>query len=49
MRQGDSRGNSYRQSGSSRPVPTIVFHGDRDTTVSPVNGDQVIAQAQGRT
>jgi poly(hydroxyalkanoate) depolymerase family esterase len=31
--------------GSSRPVPTIVFHGDRDTTVNPVNGDQAIAQA----
>jgi poly(hydroxyalkanoate) depolymerase family esterase len=46
MRQGDSRGNPYRQTGSSRPVPTIVFHGDRDTTVSPVNGDQVIAQAK---
>jgi poly(hydroxyalkanoate) depolymerase family esterase len=27
-------------------VPTIVFHGDRDTTVSPVNGDQVIAQSK---
>ena len=27
-------------------VPTIVFHGDRDTTVNPVNGDQVIAQAK---
>lgn len=26
-------------------VPTIVFHGGRDTTVNPVNGDQVIAQA----
>ncbi len=25
-------------------VPTIVFHGDRDTTVHPSNGDQVIAQ-----
>src|SRR3954463_5148179 len=32
--------------GSRRPVPTIVFHGDRDTTVSPVNGDQVIAQSR---
>ena len=31
---------------SDRGVPTIVFHGDRDTTVSPVNGDQVIAQAK---
>jgi poly(hydroxyalkanoate) depolymerase family esterase len=30
---------------NARPVPTIVFHGDRDTTVSPINGDQVIAQA----
>jgi len=26
-------------------VPTIVFHGDRDMTVNPVNGDQVMAQA----
>ncbi len=28
----------------SRVVPAIVFHGDRDTTVHPRNGDQVIAQ-----
>ncbi|WP_158810838.1 PHB depolymerase family esterase [Beijerinckia sp. L45] len=28
-------------------VPTIVFHGDRDSTVNAVNGDQVIAQAKG--
>jgi len=26
------------------PVPAIVFHGDRDNTVHPCNGDQVIAQ-----
>ena len=25
-------------------VPTIVFHGDRDSTVNPVNGDEVAAQ-----
>ena len=28
----------------AQPVPAIVFHGDRDTTVHPCNGDQVIAQ-----
>ena len=28
-----------------RVVPTIVFHGDRDTTVNPRNGDAVVAQA----
>lgn len=40
MRDG---GASPAASGST--VPTIVFHGDRDTTVNPVNGGQVIAQA----
>ncbi|MGG5820874.1 extracellular catalytic domain type 1 short-chain-length polyhydroxyalkanoate depolymerase [Falsiroseomonas sp. HW251] len=30
-----------------RVVPTIVFHTDRDATVNPVNGDQVIAQSGG--
>nr|WP_018262479.1 PHB depolymerase family esterase [Methylobacterium sp. WSM2598] len=28
------------------PVPTIVFHGDGDRTVSPINGDHVIAQVR---
>jgi poly(hydroxyalkanoate) depolymerase family esterase len=43
---------AMRQGGSiplhdgKRPMPTIVFHGDRDTTVSPVNGQQVIAQSK---
>jgi poly(hydroxyalkanoate) depolymerase family esterase len=27
------------------PLPTIVFHGDRDATVHPSNGEQVISQA----
>ena len=30
-------------------MPTIVFHGDRDTTVNPVNSDQVIAQSKAAT
>ncbi len=43
---------AMRQGGSSLmeaaklPLPTIVFHGDRDYTVNPVNGDQVIAQSK---
>jgi poly(hydroxyalkanoate) depolymerase family esterase len=32
-----------------RPIPTIVFHADRDATVHPRNGDQVIAQASAAT
>ena len=28
---------------SARTVPAIVFHGDRDTTVNPRNGDQLLA------
>ncbi len=27
-------------------VPTIVFHGDSDGTVNPINGDQVVAQSR---
>src|SRR6202043_104523 len=31
--------------GDGRPVPTIVFHGDRDTTVHPDDGDQILEQS----
>ena len=42
MRQGGSRLTET----AKVPLPTIVFHGDRDHTVNPVNGDQVIAQSK---
>ena len=46
MRQGGgpAAGPSHRR----RPglVPTIVFHGDGDKTVNPINGDEIIAQAK---
>ncbi len=29
---------------AGRAIPIIVFHGDRDTTVHPVNGDEVLRQ-----
>ncbi len=32
---------------ASRAVPIIVFHGDRDTTVHPRNGEQVITESLG--
>jgi poly(hydroxyalkanoate) depolymerase family esterase len=40
------RGGVPTSAASGSVVPTIVFHGDGDTTVNPVNGDQVIAQAK---
>jgi len=36
---------AYLSAGSAaRVLPVIVFHGTRDDTVSPINGDQVIQQ-----
>ncbi len=54
MRQGgfpspSAAGGSSARSGSGPTVPTIVFHGDCDTTVHPRNGDHVIAQSKGAT
>ncbi|HEX2478535.1 MAG TPA: PHB depolymerase family esterase [Geminicoccaceae bacterium] len=45
MRQGEAV--AVRRSGECRRlVPTIVFHGDQDSTVHPRNGDHVIAQSR---
>ena len=39
------RGGSHRTvQPSAKPVPTIVFHGDRDRTVNPANADDVLEQ-----
>ncbi|GLR99025.1 MULTISPECIES: extracellular catalytic domain type 1 short-chain-length polyhydroxyalkanoate depolymerase [Bradyrhizobium] len=46
MRQG---GGSKAIADGKTSVPTIVFHGDRDTTVHPKNGDQIIEQSAGAT
>ena len=45
MRQGRSDHKVISNDGS--PVPTIVFHGDRDMTVHPNNGDQILDQSVG--
>lgn len=47
MRGGSKSGaqRSQHDSGRHRIVPSIVFHGDRDTTVSPRNGDNVVEQS----
>jgi poly(hydroxyalkanoate) depolymerase family esterase len=42
------QGGAPYHSGAKQPVRTIVFHGDHDTTVNPVNGDQVIAQSKAK-
>jgi poly(3-hydroxybutyrate) depolymerase len=51
MRQGRSSGawEPCRHDDSRPAVPTIVFHGDRDRIVNPVNGDQDIAQSKAAT
>src|SRR6266851_9629847 len=51
MRQGEAlavrrSGGASDDGGYRRIVPTIVFHGDRDKTVHPRNGDQIIEQSR---
>jgi len=49
MRQGASAASSGSGEGinltGGRTVPTIVFHGDRDMTVHPSNGDHILGQS----
>jgi poly(hydroxyalkanoate) depolymerase family esterase len=44
MRQG---GGAEVMPGGGSPMPTIVFHGDRDTTVHSNNGDRIVRQSVG--
>ena len=39
-------GRAPPRGGAGRALPTIVFHGDRDTTVHPANGGHVIVQSK---
>ena len=47
MRQGGGAGCHAVAGGPT--VPTIIFHGDRDSTVHPDNGAQAVEQAIGST
>lgn len=38
------KGNIGRSNATGRTIPIIVFHGDKDTTVHPANGDALIAR-----
>jgi poly(hydroxyalkanoate) depolymerase family esterase len=46
MKRGPSPRGGEADRQEQHAVPTIVFHGDHDTTVHPVNGDEVIARAR---
>lgn len=40
------KGDFRQRQQPGRPIPIIVFHGDQDKTVHPVNGDELIAPAR---
>jgi len=43
MRQGN-HGAASREEARGRTVPTIIFHGDHDSTVHPRNGDNLLSR-----
>ena len=51
MQRGSDGAGAYQPAGAVRSaaqrrvVPAIVFHGDRDTTVNPRNGDAIVARS----
>ncbi len=49
MKRGGGRPSAAVPPARIDPVPAIVFHGDRDTTVNSCNGAAVIAQCTGTT
>jgi poly(hydroxyalkanoate) depolymerase family esterase len=40
----NGKATNHRRRARQAPIPVIVFHGDRDMTVHPSNGEQVLAQ-----
>jgi poly(3-hydroxybutyrate) depolymerase len=41
------KGNFKPAQAAGRAVPIIVFHGDKDTTVHPANGDELLKRGAG--